>query len=105
MGTRWMDASGLDEADIDRGDAVPYLVSFLCVVLVATMTRHILASTGITEAWPALVSGLGLGFFVAAPWVATNVMFSNRSRSLIWIDGAYPAFGTAIIALVLSGFA
>ena len=104
IGTRWMDASGLSEAEVDRGDPLPYVVSFVCVVVVAAMTRHILASSGITTAWPALVSGLGLGLFVAAPWIATNVMFSQRSKSLIWMDGAYPVVGTALIGLVLSWF-
>ena len=104
IGTRWMDASGLTEAELDRGDPKPYFVSFVCVVIVATMTRHILLAAGITEAWPAFVSGLGLGLFVAAPWIATNVMFSNRSKRLIWMDGTYPAVGTAIIGLVLSWF-
>jgi hypothetical protein len=105
IGTRWMEASGLSEAEIDRGDPVPYVVSFVCAVLVAGMTRHILVTAGITDAWPALVSGLGLGLFVAAPWIATNVMFSQRSKSLIWMDGVYPAVGTALIGLVLSWFA
>ena len=105
IGTRWMDASGLTEAKFDPADPKPYLVSFVCVVIVATMTRHVLLAAGITDAWPAFVSSLGLGLFVAAPWIATNVMFSNRSKSLIWMDGAYPAVGTAIIALVLSWFA
>lgn len=105
IGTRWMDASGLRESDIDRGDPVPYVISFVCVVLVAGMTRHILAASGITEAWPALVSGLGLGLFIAAPWLTTSIMFSKRDKGLIWMDGAYPVIGTAIIALVLSWFA
>lgn len=104
IGTRWMEASGLDEGDVDRSNPTPYIVSFICTVIVAGMTRHILASAGIVDAWPALVSGLGLGLFVAAPWLATNVMFTQRPRSLIWMDGAYPAVGTALIGLVLSWF-
>jgi hypothetical protein len=105
IGTRWIEASGLDEAEVDRGNPTPYIVSYICVVLVAGMTRHILSMAGIVDAWPATIAGLGLGLFVAAPWVATNVMFSQRDRSLIWMDGVYPAIGTAIIGLVLSWFA
>jgi hypothetical protein len=104
IGSRWMDASGLTEADIDRGDPKPYVVSFVCVVLVAAMTRHILGSAGVTTTGPALVSGLGLGLFIAAPWIVTNVMFAQRDRALIWMDGAYPVAGTTLIALVLSWF-
>lgn len=105
IGTRWVEASGLDEAEIDRADPVPYVVSFVCTIIVAGMTRHILASSGITTTWPALVSGLGLGLFIAAPWITTNVMFTQRPKSLIWMDGAYPAVGMALMGLVLSWFA
>jgi hypothetical protein len=45
-----------------------------------------------------------LGLFVAAPWIATNVMFSQRPKSLIWMDGVYPAVGMALMGLVLSWF-
>jgi hypothetical protein len=69
------------------------------------MTRHIFVTAGITDAWPALVSGLGLGLFVAAPWIVTNVMFSQRPKSLIWMDGVYPSAGMALMGLVLSWFA
>jgi hypothetical protein len=105
IGTGWMEASGLDEADIDRSNPAPYVVSFVCTVIVAGMTRHVLLTAGVTDAWPALVSGLGLGLFIAAPWIATNVMFSQRAKSLIWMDGAYPAVGMALMGLVLSWFA
>ena len=104
LGTRWMDASGFGEAETDRGNPVPYAISFVCVVLVAAMTRHILANSGVTAAWPAMVSGFGLGLFVAAPWVATNVVFSQRSKELIWMDGAYPVVGMTLMGLVLSWF-
>lgn len=104
IGTRWMDASGLEENDIDRSNPAPYVVSYICVVLVAGMTRHIFVNSSITDAWPAIVSGLGLGLFVAAPWVATNVMFSQRPKDLIWMDGAYPVIGMALMGLVLSWF-
>ena len=105
IGQRWIEASGIDEAEIDRGNPAPYVVSFLCTVLVAAMTRHVLVSSGIVTAGAAPMAGLGLGLFVAAPWLATNVMFTQRPKSLIWMDGIYPAVGTALIALVLSWFA
>lgn len=102
IGKQWMAASGLTEETINRKDPVPYIVSFVCTVLVAGMTRHILASSGISTLGGGLVSGLGLGLFVAAPWIATNVMFSNRPRSLIWMDGTYPVVGMALMGLVLT---
>jgi hypothetical protein len=104
MGKRWMAASGLTEATIDRKNPVPYVGSFLCAVLVAGMTRHILATSGITSIGGGILTGLGLGLFIAAPWIATNVLFGQRDRSLIWIDGMYPTIGMALMGLVLTLF-
>ena len=49
-----------------------------------------------------LLDGFGLGLFVATPWIATNVMFSQRPRSLIWMDGVYPTVGCALMGLILT---
>ena len=102
IGKQWMDASGLTEETIDRKDPIPYVVSFVCALLVAGMMRHILASTGGHTGFSGMLTGLGLGLFVAAPWIATNVMFSQRSRSLIWMDGVYPVVGCALMGLILT---
>ena len=99
-----MAASGLTEETIDRKNPAPYIVSFIAVVLVAGMTRHILAGSGVDGVFAGALAGLGLGAFVAAPWVATNVMFAQRDRSLIWMDGLYPVVGCALIGLVLNLF-
>lgn len=98
----WMAASGLSEETINRKDPVPYIGSFVCAVLVAGMLRHVLASAGIETIGGGLITGLGLGLFVAAPWIATNVLFQNKPKSLIWMDGAYPAVGMALMGMVLT---
>ena len=102
IGKQWMEASGLTEETIDRKDPIPYVVSFVCALLVAGMMRHILASAGGHTGFSGMLTGLGLGLFVAAPWIATNVMFSQRSRSLIWMDGVYPVVGCALMGLILT---
>ena len=102
IGKQWMEASGLTEETIDRKDPIPYVVSFVCALLVAGMMRHILASTGGHTGFSGMLTGLGLGLFVVAPWIATNVMFSQRSRSLIWMDGVYPVVGCALMGLILT---
>jgi hypothetical protein len=104
IGARWMAASGLTEETVNRSDPIPYVVSFLCALIVAGMTRHILASTGVTTLGGGLVTGLGLGAFVAAPWIAVNVLFGQRDRNLIWMDGMYPVVGMALMGLVLNLF-
>ena len=102
IGKQWMAASGLTEETVNRSNPVPYIGSFLCALLVAGMTRHIMAASGVETVGAAVVMGLGLGAFIAAPWVATNVLFSQRDRNLIWMDGVYPTVGMALMGLVLA---
>jgi hypothetical protein len=104
IGKQWMEASGLTEESIDRKNPTPYIVSFICTLLVAGMTRHVLAASGVDSVGKGLITGLGLGLFVATPWIATNVMFSMRPRSLIWMDGVYPTVGMALMGAILVMF-
>ncbi len=102
IGKQWMAASGLTEETVNRSNPVPYIGSFVCALLVAGMTRHIMAASGVETVGAAVVMGLGLGAFIAAPWIATNVLFGQRDRNLIWMDGAYPTVGMALMGLVLA---
>ena len=102
IGKQWMAASGLTEETINLKDPTPYVVSFVCALLVAGMLRHVMVTSGVHDGWGGMLTGLGLGLFVASPWIATNVMFSQRPRSLIWMDGVYPTVGMALMGLVLA---
>lgn len=104
IGKPWMAATGLTEDSIDRRNPVPYVGSFVCTLLVAGMLRHVLATSGIHDGWGGALTGLGLGLFVAAPWIATNVLFQQKPRRLIWMDGAYPVAGMTLMGLVLTFF-
>ncbi|WP_409360065.1 DUF1761 family protein [Aliiroseovarius crassostreae] len=72
--------------------------------LVAGMMRHVFTMAGIEGAGKGLVTGLGLGLFMAALWIVNNVMFSDRSKALIWLDGGYAAGGCAVAGFVLGIF-
>ena len=96
----WMAASGLTEETVNRSDPVPYAVSFLATLAVSAMTAHIMGSGGVHGAWNGILTGFGLGAFVALPWLATNVMFAQRPRGLIWMDGTYVVVGCVLIGLV-----
>ncbi|WP_172298537.1 DUF1761 domain-containing protein [Pseudoruegeria sp. HB172150] len=100
LGARWMAASGLTEDSIDRKNAVPYVGSFVCALLVSTMFWHVLKTAEIVGIGESALTGLGLGLFVAAPWIATNVLFSQRDKNLIWMDCAYPAGGMTLMGIV-----
>ena len=104
IGRQWMAASGLSEEIVNRKDPMPYFVSFICALLVAGMFRHVLAMTGIESLGKSALMGLGLGLFIAAPWIATNVMFGQRDKGLIWMDGAYPTIGMALMGIVFALF-
>lgn len=104
IGRQWMAASGLTEETVNRKDPAPYIVSFVSAILVAGMFRHILSMTGIESLGKSALMGLGLGLFVATPWIVTNVMFGQRDKGLIWMDGAYPTIGMALMGVVLALF-
>ena len=101
LGKRWMDAAGVTEEDTQNEGPLPYIVTFIMAILVAGMLRHVMATGGVHGSWNGLVTGFGLGAFIALPWMVNNIMFANRSKSLIWMDGLYPVIGMSIRGLVL----
>ena len=101
LGTRWMEAAGVTEEDTQNTGPGPYIVTLIMAILVAGMLRHVMATGGVHDGWSGILTGLGLGAFIALPWMVNNIMFSNRSRSLIWMDGAYPVIGMAIMGFIL----
>lgn len=106
----WMAAAGLspdmirDENGKMRSGPAPFILSFVCAVLVAGMMRHIFSLSGITSPGEGLVAGLGIGLFLVSPWIATNYLFSMRPRVLTLIDGGYATGGCIMIGLVLTLF-
>jgi hypothetical protein len=65
------------------------------------MMRHIFMASGIESAGTGLMAGVGLGLFVATPWIVTNNAFGQRPLSLSLIDGAYATGGCTLMGLVL----
>ena len=104
MAKPWMAAAGLTEETINRKNPVPYIISFIAVILVAGMMRHIFASSGVDTVFYGALSGFGLGLFVAVPWLATNYGFAQRPPVLTAIDGTYSTVGCTIIGIVLTLF-
>ncbi len=97
----WMEASGLTPETIDNKNPLPYIVSLIGAILVAGMLRHVMASAGIDTMLKALMTGAGLGLFVVLPWIVNNVLYGQRDKRLIWMDGGYPVIGMIIMAIVL----
>jgi len=104
MAKPWMEAVGLTEDTIDRKNPTPFILAFVCTVLVAGMMRHVWVMAPPGNALAGLVSGLGVGLFLITPWIVMNYGFAQRSARLMVIDGIYASVGCALIGLILSLF-
>lgn len=102
----WVRAAGIETDENGKpaggSNPVPYVVAFGSAVLVAGMMRHIFALSGIDAVEKGLVSGLGIGLFLASPWLLTCYSFGGRPYRLTLIDGGYATIGSAIIGVVLT---
>lgn len=104
----WMAAAGIKTGANGRpangSSPMPFVISGLAMLLVAGFMRHIFARSGITTPGAGLVSGLGIGAFFIAPWLAMDYGYAMRPRTLTLIDGGYAIVGGAVIGLVLGLF-
>lgn len=108
LASQWMVASGVevgsDGKPANNSDPMPFIMGFLAMVLVAGMMRHVFELSEITTMGKGLVSGFGIGLFLAAPWLMICYGFAGRPKQLLLIDGGYAALGSAAIGLVLTAF-
>ncbi|QYK41968.1 MAG: DUF1761 domain-containing protein [Paracoccaceae bacterium] len=106
LSKQWIAASGVpvDAQGKPAGgmNPLPFILSALCMLLVAGMMRHVFAAGGVATPGAGLVSGLGIGAFFIAPWVMINNAYAMRPFSLTLIDGGYAVCGCGLIGLVLT---
>jgi hypothetical protein len=104
----WMAAAGIecDENGKPKGNgsALPFILSAVCMVLVAGMMRHIFAMSGIDSVGKGATTGFGIGLFFIAPWIMINNAYVGRPFTLTAIDGGYAVFGCTVIGIVLALF-
>lgn len=104
----WMKAAGIETDENGKpkgsGSPLPFVISGICMILVAGMMRHVFAMAGIDGAGKGLVAGLGVGLFFIAPWVTMNYAYADRPRNLSLLDGGYAVLGPGVIGLVLGLF-
>ena len=96
-----VDATGKPQGG---GSVMPMVVGFLCVLLVAGMTRHIFGMAQMDTPIEGLMGGFGLGAFIITPWLAMCYNYAMRPLGLILIDGVYAIVGCTIIGVVLTLF-
>lgn len=108
LSDRWIAASGVptgpDGRAANAANAAPFLIGFLCILLVAGMMRYLFAAAGIDTPRAGLLHGAGIGGFLIAPWIALNAVYAMHRPALAVIDGGYAVLGCAIIGLVLALF-
>ena len=104
----WMAAAGIecDENGKPKGDGspLPFVLSFVAMILVSGMMRHMFAQSGIDTFGKGLVSGLGIGLFFISPWIMINNAYTSRPFKLTFIDSGYAVFGCAIMGAILTLF-
>lgn len=101
----WMAAAdievGEDGKPVSDGP-LPYIVSFVCILLVAGMMRHTFALTNMADSGHGFIAGLGVGLFFISPWIFINTGYSNRPWKLALIDSGYATIGCGVMGLVLT---
>ena len=101
----WMEASGVptgpDGKPQNSSSPAPYLVSFVCIILVTGMMRHVFALSGIDTVGKGLVSGLGIGAFFISPWMFLNAAYEMRGYTLPAINAGYAIIGCGVAGLLL----
>ncbi len=104
----WLAATGLEMGDDGRikggSSPMPYVLSAICMILVAGMMRHVMAMSGLTTVIQGLMTGFGVGAFFIAPWTMINNAYTLRPFKLTLIDGGYAIIGCSIIGVILALF-
>ena len=104
----WMAAAGLKAGADGRPEGgsspMPFVLSAICMVLVAGLMRHVMAMSGLTTVSQGLMAGFGVGAFFIAPWIMINNAYTMRPFKLTLIDGGYAVIGCSIIGVILALF-
>ena len=78
----WIAAAGIavDASGKPQGgrSPMPMVIGFVCVLLVAGMTRHIFGMAQMDTLSEGLMGGFGLGAFIITPWVAMCYNYAMR---------------------------
>ncbi|MEM7684244.1 MAG: DUF1761 domain-containing protein [Paracoccaceae bacterium] len=101
----WMTAVGMTEDDVKASqNPMTFVIAFAAALMTAGMMRHVFAMSGIDSFSGGLISGLGIGAFMTAPWIMTNYAFSDRPKALWAIDCGYAAAACTVIGGILGAF-
>ncbi|MEO8243537.1 MAG: DUF1761 domain-containing protein [bacterium] len=101
----WMAAArvavGPDGRPKNAASPLPYILSAVCMLLVAGMMRHVFSMAAMTTVVEGLMGGAGIGLFFISPWIMINNAYAGRPFTLTLIDGGYATIGCTIIGVLL----
>jgi hypothetical protein len=104
----WMAAAaietGADGRPKNGSSPMPFVLSAICMILVAGLMRHVMSMSGLTTIRQGLMVGFGVGAFFISPWIMINNAYAMRPFKLTVIDGGYAVIGCSIIGVVLALF-
>ncbi len=104
----WIRAAGIlvDAAGKPRGNgsAMPFLIGFVAMLVVAGTMRHLFAFAAIDTLGEGISTGAGIGAFFISAWVGMNYAFAMRPLALWVIDTVNAVVGCAIMGAVLTLF-
>ena len=108
MSKPWTKAAGIPVDAMGKpqgnGSPMPFIVGFLCVLVVAGMMRHMFQMSGLDTVTEGVMGGFGIGAFLITPWIVMNYTYAARPRALTMIDAVYSVVGSTIIGIVLTLF-
>jgi len=103
LGKQWQAATGLTADDVKPSNNISaYIIGIVCSIVIAGMMRHIFVASGVAGLANSVVSGLGLGIFIAGAFLMINYSFAKRSSTLKWIDIGHASGVGAVIGAALS---
>lgn len=91
MGKKWMGAVGLSEDQIKEGNmGLIYGGAFAFSLLASWTLAHTFASYSIElSVWVKILTAFGVALGFIVPALGTNYLFSQKSKTLFFIDAGY----------------
>ena len=104
----WMAAAGVqagaDGRPSNGNSPMPYVLSAICMLLVAGLMRLVFHMSAMDTVVEGLMGGFGVGALFISPWIMINNAYAMRPFQLTLIDGGYAIIGCTIIGVVLTLF-
>jgi len=90
MGKKWMGAVGLTEEQIREGNmGVIYGGAFAFSLLASWVLAHTFATYGDLTVQVKILTAFGVALGFIVPAIGTNYLFSQKSKTLFFIDAGY----------------